>query len=122
MEYTWKVTDMKTVNADNVQNVVVQTSWTKTGVDDKGNEGVFSGATPFAISTIDPTSFVPFDELTEAEVLGWIQGVVVGSYEEHVNEQIQKQIDAKNITDPGLPWAPPTPEPVVEPPVEDATA
>ena len=60
--------------------------------------------------------FIPYADLTEEIVLGWIQDVVVGSYEEHVNEQIQKQIDemANPITDPGLPWAP-EPEPEPEP-------
>ena len=120
MEYTWAVTDMKTIDADGVENAVVQTYWTKTGTDEQGNEGVFSGATPFPLTSIDPEKFIPYDQLTEAEVLGWIQTVVVGSYEEHVNAQIQKQIDAKNIHDPGLPWGtPPTPTPV--PPVPPVT-
>jgi hypothetical protein len=114
MQYTWEVTDMKTLNADGVENAVVQTYWKKTGTNDKGVEGVFSGATPFPISSINPEDFIPYDQLTEEIVLGWIQAVVVGSYEEHVNAQIQKQIDAKNIQDPGLPWATP-PTPVVPP-------
>lgn len=115
MEYTWEVTDMKTVDADGVENAVIQTFWKKTGTDDKGNEGVFSGATPFPVSSINPEDFIPFNQLTEAEVIVWIQTVVVGSYAEHVDAQIQKQIDSKNIKDPGLPWAPPepTPEPIV---------
>jgi hypothetical protein len=42
-------------------------------------------------------------------VLGWIQAQVIGSYEEHVNSVIQKQLD--EITSPvaelnneNLPW------------------
>jgi hypothetical protein len=121
MEYTWEVTDMKTLDADGVENAVVQTYWKKTGINEKGDEGVFSGATPFPVSSIDPEKFIPYDQLTEAEVLGWIQTVVVGSYEEHVNAQIQKQIDAKNIQDPGLPWGtPPTPTPTPPEPVVEA--
>jgi len=40
--------------------------------------------------------------------LGWIQATVTGGYEEHVNGQIQKQIDDKvsPITEAHLPWAP----------------
>lgn len=113
MEYTWKITGVKTMDTDSVENAIVQTYWEKTGTDAEGNEGKFTGATPFPKSSIDPDKFVPFDKLTEEVVLGWIKDVVVGSYEEHVNNQIQKQIDAKIIKQPSLPWAPE--EEVVEP-------
>jgi hypothetical protein len=88
----------------------VQTYWTKTGTDANGNTGTFSGATPF---TPDPqqSDFTPFDQLTQEIVLGWIQPVVTGSYEEHVNGVIAKQIADKvnPVVEPPLPWAPPTP-------------
>lgn len=120
MVYTWEVTDMKTINTDGVENAVIQTYWKKTGTDEAGNEGTFSGATPFKASSINPEDFIPYDQLTEEIVLGWIQAVVVGAYEEHVNAQIEKQILANNIQDPGLPWAtPPTPpEPPIEAPIK----
>ena len=115
MEYTWKITGVKTMDTDSVENTIVQTYWEKTGTDAEGNEGKFTGATPFPKSSINPDKFVSFNKLTEEVVLGWIKDVVVGSYEEHVNSQIQKQIDAKIIKQPSLPWAP---EEVVEPIIE----
>jgi len=105
MTYTWKITGVKTVDTDSVTDVVIQTYWEKTGTDENGNQGTFSGATPFSQSSINPENFIPYAQLTEEIVLGWIQAAVVGSYGEHVNEQIQKQIDAKNIKQPRLPWA-----------------
>lgn len=107
--YTWKVTSVKTKNEGANQDAVVQTYWTKTGVDADGHEGTFSGATPFTSVNVPNGDFVPFENLTEAMVLGWIQAVVVGGYEEHVNAQIQKQIDEKHnpITEADMPWAPP---------------
>lgn len=108
--YTWAVTGMKVTQVGQESNYVVQTYWTKTGTDENGNTGTFSGATPFAPNP-DQTDFVPFDQLTQATVLGWIQPLVTGSYEEHVNNQIAEQIAAKAnpVTEPPLPWAPPTP-------------
>jgi hypothetical protein len=107
--YTWKVTGLKVQNvSENKENAVVQTYWEKIGTDENGNEGKFSGATPF---TPDPTDnsgpFVPFDQLTEENVLDWIKSIVVGDYERHVNEKIQEQIDLKinPVTEPSLPWA-----------------
>ena len=105
MTYTWKIIEVKTADTENVTDAVVQTYWEKIGTDENGNKGVFSGATPFPQSSINPETFIPYTELTEEIVLEWIQNVVVGSYEEHVNEQIQKQIDLKSIKQPELPWA-----------------
>jgi hypothetical protein len=124
LTYTWKVTGIKTrdeVNAEGetLQNAVVQTYWQKIGTDAEGNEGTFSGATPFTAKDVPSGEFVPLTELTEETVIGWIQAVVVGGYEEHVNGMIQKQIDDKTITDVKLPWAPEEPEvPEPEAPTE----
>jgi hypothetical protein len=105
MTYTWKVTGVKTVDTQDVTDAIVQTYWEKTGTDENGNQGTFTGATPFLQSSINPENFIPYGELTEEIVLGWIQAVIVDEYEEHVNEQIQKQIDARSISTPNLPWA-----------------
>lgn len=111
--YTWKVTSVKTKTEGQNQEAVVQTYWTKTGVDEDGHEGTFSGATPFTSVNVPNGDFIPFSELTEEIVLGWIQAVVVGGYEEHVNAQIQKQIDEKHnpVVEAALPWAPPAETP-----------
>ena len=111
MTYTWAVTSIKKDPNDSV----VQTYWTKTGTDDDDNTGTFSGATPFEA---DPSAegYIPFADLTEADVLGWIQSIVVGSYEEHVNAQIQKQIDANLIAETAMPWATPAEEAPAEEP------
>src|SRR6056300_229666 len=109
MQYTWEVTGLKTTT----DGGVVQTYWKKIGTDENGNTGTFSGATPFDVDPTDP-NYIPFDNLTEADVLGWIQAVVVDGYEEHVNGQIQKQIDQQTIVEAAMPWALPAEEPVVE--------
>lgn len=111
--YTWKITALKTTDVGDKVNAVVQTYWKKIGTDENGNEGVFDGATPFTVDPSDESGpFIPFEELTEEDVIAWIQTVVVGSYEQHVNEQIQRQIDAKinPVVDAPLPWAPPVEE------------
>ena len=110
MNYTWQLTSLKRKDTSDLQNIVVQTYWKKTGTDENGNEGSFSGATPFDLSSADPTNFTSYEDLTEEAVLGWIQSVVVGDYERHVNEKIAEQIEA--IVSPvvsvtgGFPWQP----------------
>ena len=112
--YTWKVTSIKTKTEGANQDAVVQTYWTKTGKDSEGNEGTFSGATPFTTTTMPAgATFVAFADLTEAIVLSWIKAIVIGGYEEHVNGVIKKAIDDKltPIAEAQMPWAEPTPAP-----------
>ena len=103
--YEWEVTSMKVVDTEDLDNIVIQTYWKKIGTDDDGNEGVFNGATPLSTSTVDEENFIPFEELTQEIVIGWIQGAL--SDQTHIDEQIQKQIDQKKnpIVEKPLPWA-----------------
>jgi hypothetical protein len=108
INYTWAVTGMKTIGInDGAGNYVVQTYWTKTGTDENDNTGTFNGATPFD-SNPQQQNFIPFEQLTEEIVIGWIKQVVVGDYAQHVNAQIMKQIAEKTtpVTNTPMPWAP----------------
>ena len=109
--YTWEVTGIKTKNETNndgivLPNAICQTYWKVTGTDENGESGTFSGATPFSAANLTEEEFQLLDTLTEEIVLGWIQGVVVDSYKEHVDAMIQRQIDEKAITEAAMPWAP----------------
>lgn len=108
--YTWKLTGLKKKDVNSLSGFVCQTYWKKIGTDENGLVGEFSGATPFTPEPdIDPATFTSFEALTETQVLGWIQEIVIGGYEQHVNEQIQKQIDLQKspevrIDDGNFPW------------------
>lgn len=109
--YTWKLTSLKKIDKHGLEEAIFQTYWKKIGEDEDGNTGEFSGATPFDISKVDPNEYIPYNELTEEIVLGWIKPIVVNEYEAHVNAQIQKQIDAKKYTvveveAASMPWIP----------------
>ena len=112
LTFTWQVTNLKIRDIENKPSSVVQTYWKKTGTDANGHTGTFTGATPFTVDPNDNSGpFIPFEQLTEQDVLDWIKTVVVDHYEDHVNGQIQKQIDEKAnpITDAQLPWSSETP-------------
>ncbi len=94
MNYTWKLKGLKKINTQSVNNAIVQTYWEKTGIDENGNSGTFNGATPFDLSTVDPKNFISYEDLTEEIILGWIQKVA-SSYEDHIHEQIGRQINMK---------------------------
>lgn len=129
LTYTWKIKSLKKQDDPSVElnDIIVQTYWECTGTDAAGNSGTFHGATPFEPDQVDPANFTTYENLTEAQVIGWIQDVVNSNpgYKAHIDEQIQKQIDAivKPMTEvnaDALPWA----EPVANtaPPVANTTS
>lgn len=119
MIYTWKIKSLKKVDDPSLElnDIIVQTYWECTGTDDAGYSGTFNGATPFQPDQIDPEAFTTYENLTEAQVIGWVEDVVTNNpgYKAHVEEQIQKQIDSivrpiVEVNEEALPWAEPAPE------------
>lgn len=117
LTYTWKIKSLKKQDDPSIElnDIIVQTYWECTGTDADGISGTFNGATPFEPDQVDPANFTSYEDLTEAQVISWIQDVVNSNpgYKAHIDEQIQKQIDAivRPVIDVGanaLPWATPT--------------
>jgi hypothetical protein len=114
LTYAWKITGLKKRNDPSVEldDIIVQTYWECKGTDANGNSGAFNGATPFEPDQVDPENFTSYETLTEAQVIGWIQDVVNNNpgYKAHIDEQIQKQINAVivpivDISVENMPWA-----------------
>jgi hypothetical protein len=127
LTYEWKLIGLKKQNSDNVDEAIVGTNWKLTATDEDGNVGTFTGATPFNINTVNTASFIPYNELTEDIVLGWIKNHVSGSgpsnYMDHINGVILKEIASKkwtqiDVNEYNLPWSP-TSGSVVAPQVAD---
>lgn len=104
--YTWAVTQMSVTRAGDLTNYVVQATWTKTGTNEDGITGVYTGVTSFAPDPLQP-NFVPYDQLTEEMVLGWIQPTIgalaVESMDKAIANQIERKIDPV-VVEP-LPWS-----------------
>jgi hypothetical protein len=111
-EYTWELTGLTKSNNQNLKDVIVGTRWNVSCTDEYGNKGSFSGATPFKPADVNIDSFTDFADLTEEQVLGWIQTQVSGStagYWNHITERIHKQLDAivnenLDISSNAFPW------------------
>jgi hypothetical protein len=114
LDYTWKITGLRKVDSGSLESIIVGTTWTVTGKDEDGIEGVFTGATPFEPHSVDPINFTTFDALTQDQVLGWIQSYVSGSsstnYWGHRTERIAKEIESikrpvSTLATGDFPWA-----------------
>lgn len=111
--YDWKITGLKKQDNPSLElnNIIVQTYWECTGTDENGNSGTFHGATPFEPGKVDPNNFTLYENLTEIQVIGWIKDMINNNpgYKNHIDEQIQKQIDAiihpaVEVNADNLPW------------------
>lgn len=131
LTYEWKLTGLKKQDTADLSDLVIGTRWELKGTNEDGVFGTFSGATPLDIPDADEEGYIAYADLTEEQVLGWIKGIVSGSsstnYMDHIEEQIQKQINDKTYTllevqENDLPWSStsgsevtPDPSPAMEP-------
>ena len=104
--YTWTINQMFTVqNPD--PNYVVNVIWTLTGVDGQYTASI-GGNTVF--DSQQSETFVPYDQLTEPLVIGWVQAALgeqgIANYEANVQGQIDSQINPPvSPQNTPLPWA-----------------
>jgi hypothetical protein len=98
-----------------LENVVTRVRYNYVGVDENGNEGTFSGATPMPLPS-DTENFKPFSELQPENIVAWLELV---SDKAHMQERIAKQITDKitpKYVDIPLPWDPQPTGSIVETP------
>ena len=126
--YDW---NCKTVDCypeqNNEADVVYNVHWIVTGTSDQLNpEGIAYSATNIGTQSLDTsqiTNFIPFDQLTNDEVVAWTKGTMgdeqVASIEASIQSQIDSLITPTSVTLTIGEPVPPTPE--VEEPQEPET-
>jgi len=97
LTYTWQLKNLKKTSIGDYKDLVIGTQWDCTGTDENGDTGTFNGATPFKAEDVIVGDFIPFSDLTQDIVLGWVQNAVSTQpgYQQHIDEQIMKQIEVK---------------------------
>lgn len=107
--YTWAVTALYTETIAGEQNYVVIANYLVLGGD--GTYGAeISNIARFSTESVSP--FIPYEDLTEADVIGWIQADLGTDGVDNLYACIQGQIDSQ-INPPvvpvntPLPWATP---------------
>jgi len=108
---TWAILSMQCKPTEgSYTDVVVTASWNCTGTETSGTPAVAYTASNYgtAIFKMPEGSFTPYDQLTEAQVLGWCwaDGVNKDYTEASVQSQIDEQINPP-VTTPPLPWITP---------------
>jgi myo-inositol-hexaphosphate 3-phosphohydrolase len=96
MEFNWNVVQMDRLTSD---GFVVTVHYTVNAVD-----GEFTASTYGTVSyTKGEGSYVPYADLTEAEVVGWVQDSLG---KDTVETSLTAQIEAQKnpVQETGLPW------------------
>jgi hypothetical protein len=111
--FTIKVTGLRTATVGDKTDVVKQVDWTLVGTE--------SGQTfelPQTTQLPDPNGqpFIPLTELTEAEVVQWIEAndERIPGIKAHIQYVIDKEVAKSTLAPAAMPWAP-APEVVEEP-------
>jgi len=107
INYTWKIKNLWTKTIDGQQDYVVIAAYDVTGVDGEFTSTLSNTA---QFSTASVSSFVPYADLTEEIVLGWIQSELGENGVLSITACIEGQIESQKnppvspeITP--LPWA-----------------
>jgi hypothetical protein len=103
--YTWTVTALYTVSQPD-PDYVVNAIWELTGVDGDYTASI-GGNTIF--TSQQGATFIPYEELTEEIVIGWVQDslgeIGISNYEANVQGQIDSQINPPiSPQNTPLPW------------------
>ena len=105
ISYAWTVAQMDAYpEYEGNTDVVFTVHWRMDGTDGEYTAGVYGSVG----LKLDPeATYVPYADLTEKQVIGWVQDALgeeqVTSYEENVAAQIEAQINPPVVTPP-LPW------------------
>ena len=92
--FNWKVTSILTETISGEQNYVVIANYEVVGVDGVYTSSIQDSA---RFSTANVDSFIPYEDLTNTIVIGWIQALLgvddVANYEASIQGQIDSQIN-----------------------------
>ena len=104
--YTWTIDSMYTVQQPD-PNYVVNVLWTLTGVDGTTTASI-DGNTVF--DSNQSGTFIPYANLTQATVIGWVQAALgeqgIANFEANVQGQINSILNPPvSPANTPLPWA-----------------
>jgi hypothetical protein len=99
--FEWRIANMEHYTADGVVFTVHYTI--------SANDGTYSSSAygSIGLEKPDPSAMVPYANLTEELVVGWVKQNFGDEKVEEIEAALQQQLDQQHAptTAPGLPWA-----------------
>lgn len=116
MTFTIKITGIRTTTVGDKSDVVKQVEWTMIGTE--ANQ-TFELPQVTELPDPDGQPFIPLAQLTEAEVVAWVEAndARIDSIKAHIQFVLDREVAKAALTSTTMPWAP-----VVEPAPEASPA
>lgn len=110
-QYTTSINSCRVTTQGDLTNVVKEVNATITGTDDVYTTCTFALPVQVTFGPADPQSFTPFQDITEAEMVAWVnaQTDIIASVQAHIDMVVQKEVALAELQPKPLPWAPPEP-------------
>jgi len=113
--YTWKIDMMHTLNEGAVDRAITEIHWSKHGLHSNEIKTRIPGITKFKISDItrlhESGDFTPLSQLSEAQVIGWIQSSLSQEEKSFLDSQLEqsyqqqiKPISSGSLEYDTFPW------------------
>jgi len=104
-DFTIKITGLRTQTINGIENAVKQVEWTLSG-----SEASQTFELPQTTQVPDPQAegFVPLENLTEAQVIAWIETHEprLPSIKAHIQSVLDREVARAALTSAPMPWAP----------------
>jgi hypothetical protein len=103
-DFTIRITGLRTQTVAGVPGVVKQVDWTITGTE-AGQ--VFSLSQTTTVPDPDTANFIPLAQLTEAEVVAWIEthDIRLPGIKQHIQLVLDRQTAQAALEPTPMPWA-----------------
>lgn len=119
IQYSFVIRQINSQTVGNIQDAVSHIHFDYVGTDENGRSSFCQGVVPFQLvehtfqdsegtktipSVLDADNFIPYDDITEEQVLTWIQDNIptetINTFQEIISAKLNETGDNKNY----LPW------------------
>ena len=86
--FNWTINStLKIINLNGLLNVIQNVNWQYTGTDENGASKTIYGVTP--LNAPNPENFTPYDEITEANIIVWLENILnIAAMQKNIEQQI----------------------------------
>ena len=108
--FEWVISELNcAVESEGLSDVINMIHWRYNATQEHDGTLYFAGTySASGVAQPNPQNFIPYEDVTEAEVIGWLEAILpVEAMQLALENNIALQINPVEVTLP-LPWAPTT--------------
>ena len=106
--YTWSITNLSVYDSDEHKDAVHEATWKVVGDDGTSQ----AEATGIAVFGVPDNSFIPYEDLTEDDILSWTKASLGEVRVAEAENTVYGQLTVTKYSDKPLPWNQPKAAPV----------